>query len=300
MVRVFLMALFPGVLPWLLPAAGLKIDHVTVAGSSLKKMQAGLSAVGIQTVYGGAHSNHATEMALVSFPDGSYLELIALQPNADPQAVDRHEWASFLKADAEPCAWAVRERDLDAEVQRLKTASVAVSAPVKSGRQRPDGVHLEWETSEIGGGIRGTFFPFLIHDFTDRNQRAFPQGKPVTKDFRSVTRVVIAVKDLDAALKLYRQAYGVPPPIKQVDESFGAHLALLGGIPVVLAQPLTSHSWLNGRIAKFGEGPCAFVLGAANPGHHKAASKSRWFGAEISWFDPEELGWRLGFEAAGR
>jgi hypothetical protein len=296
MVRVCLIALLPA----LLPAAGLKIDHVTVAGSSLKKMQAGLSALGIETLYGGPHSNHATEMALVSFPDGSYLELIALQPKADPQAVERHEWASFMKGDAGPCAWAAREKDLAGEVQRLKAAGVAVSAPVKSGRQRPDGVRLEWETSEIGAGIRGTFFPFLIEDFTDRNQRAFPQGKPVTKDFRSVTRVVIAVKDLDAAIKLYRQAYGVPPPIKQVDETFNAHLALLGGIPVVLAQPLTAQSWLNERIAKFGEGPCAFVLGAANPGRYKAASKSRWFGAEISWFDPEKLGWRLGFEVAGR
>jgi Glyoxalase-like domain len=301
MVRVFLIALLPGVLPALLPAAGLKIDHVTVAGTSLKKMQADLSAAGIQTVYGGAHSNHATEMALVSFPDGGYLELIALQPNADAQAVDRHEWSTFMKADAGPCAWAAREeKDLAAEVERLKAVGVAVSAPVKSGRQRPDGVHLEWETSEIGASIRGTFFPFLIHDFTDRNQRAFPQGKPLTKDFRGITRVVIAVKDLDAAIKLYRQAYGVPPPIKQVDQSFGAHLALLGGIPVMLAQPLTSQSWLNERIARFGEGPCAFVLGASNPGHYKAASKSRWFGAEISWFDPEKLGWRMGFEEAGR
>ncbi len=296
MVRVCLIALLPA----LLPAAGLKIDHVTVAGSSLNKMQAGLSALGIETLYGGPHSNHATEMALVSFPDGSYLELIALQPKADPQAVERHEWAGFMKGEAGPCAWAAREKDLAGEVQRLKAAGVAVSAPVKSGRQRPDGVRLEWETSEIGAGIRGTFFPFLIEDYTDRNQRAFPQGKPVTKDFRSVTRVVIAVKDLDAAIKLYRQAYGVPPPIKQVDETFNAHLALLGGIPVVLAQPLTAQSWLNERIAKFGEGPCAFVLGAANPGRYKAASKSRWFGAEISWFDPEKLGWRLGFEAAGR
>ena len=296
MVRVCLIALLPA----LLPAAGLRIDHVTVAGNSLNKRQAGLATLGIETLYGGPHSNHATEMALVSFPDGSYLELIALQPKADPQAVERHEWASFMKGDAGPCAWAAREKDLAGEVQRLKAAGVAVSAPVKSGRQRPDGVRLEWETSEIGAGIRGTFFPFLIEDYTDRNQRAFPQGKPVTKDFRSVTRVVIAVKDLDAAIKLYRQAYGVPPPIKQVDKTFNAHLALLGGIPVVLAQPLTAQSWLNERIAKFGEGPCAFVLGAANPGRYKAASKSRWFGAEISWFDPEKLGWRLGFEAAGR
>src|SRR5476651_2475464 len=195
MVRVCLIALLPA----LLLAAGLKIDHVTVAGTSLKKMQADLAAVGIRTVYGGAHSNHATEMALVSFPDGSYLELIAIQPNADPQAVDKHEWARFLKSDAVPCAWAARVKDLAAEVKRLTDAGVAVSAPVKSGRQRPDGVRLEWETSELGAGIRGTFFPFLIHDFSDRKQRAFPQGKPVTKDFRSVTRVVIAVKDLDAA-----------------------------------------------------------------------------------------------------
>src|SRR5437016_12286409 len=136
MVRVAVLALLPAVLP----AAGLKIDHVTVAGSDLKKMQADLAAVGIQTVYGGPHSNHATEMALVSFPDGSYLELIAPQPNADPRAVDRHEWATWLKANAGPCAWAAREKDLAGEVARLTAVGVAVSAPAKSGRQRPDGI----------------------------------------------------------------------------------------------------------------------------------------------------------------
>jgi hypothetical protein len=174
MVRVFLIALMPA----LLLAAGLKIDHVTVAGTSLKKMQADLAAVGIRTVYGGAHSNHATEMALVSFPDGGYLELIALQPNADAQAVDRHEWAAFMKADAGPCAWAAREeKDLAAEVERLKTAGVAVSAPVKSGRQRPDGVRLEWETSEIGAGIRGTFFPFPDSRFLGPQTARLPAGQ---------------------------------------------------------------------------------------------------------------------------
>ena len=296
MLRLLVLAFIPA----LLSAAELKIDHATVAGSDLKKMQAALASVGVQTVYGGPHSNHATEMSLVSFSDGSYLELIAIQPNADQQAVDKHEWVKFLKSDAVPCAWAARVKDLTAEVKRLTAAGVAVSAPVKSGRQRPDGVRLEWETAEVGTETRGSFFPFLIHDFTDRNQRAFPQGKPVTKDFRGIARVVIAVKNLPDAIKRYQQAYGVPPPIMQADNAFEAHLALLGGIPVVLAQPLNAQSWLNARIEKYGEGPCAFVLGAVNPGHYKAASKSRWFGAEISWFDPEKLGWFLGFEAAGR
>src|ERR1022692_2753388 len=265
-----------------LAAADLKVDHVTAAGSSLKQLQANLSAIGIETVYGGPHSNGATEMALVSFPDGSYLggphsngatemalvsfpdgsylELMAPQAKADAQALERQPWTKFMKADGGPCAWAVRETDVAAEVQRLRAAGIAVSAPVRNGRQRPDGVRLDWETAQVGTEPNGTFFPFLIHDFTPREQRAFPQGKPLNKDFGGVTKVVIAVRDLEASLKRYRQAYGTPPAIKQVDADFGAHLALLGGAPVVLAQPLTADSWLAQRLAQFGEAPCAFVL----------------------------------------
>ncbi|MGD0775421.1 MAG: VOC family protein [Candidatus Solibacter sp.] len=285
-------------LPVVLSAADSRIDHVTIAGSDIKRMQAKLASVEIASVYGGAHSNHATEMALVSFPDGSYLELMGITSNAEADAVGRHVWAKFLQENAGPCAWAMREKDLAAEVSRLKAAGVAVSAPSDSGRTRPDGVRLEWETSDIGGETRGTFFPFLIEDKTPREQRAFPQGKPVTKEFRGVTRVVIAVRNLDDAIQRYRQAYGMPRPIKQVDQSFQGYLALLGNLPVVLAQPLNAGSWLAERIERFGEGPCAFVLAAVNPAHFHGIAKTRWFGAEISWFDEEKLGWRLGFEAA--
>src|SRR3982751_2670190 len=89
--------------PALLGAADLKIDHVTVAGRDLKQMQAALEGVGIPTVYGGPHANGVTEMALASFADGSYLEAIAVQAKADPQALERHEWAPFLKGNATPC-----------------------------------------------------------------------------------------------------------------------------------------------------------------------------------------------------
>ena len=282
--------------PAALCAAALRVDHVTVAGGDVKKLQAALQAAGIPSVYGGAHSNRTTEMALVSFPDGSYLELMGLQPGADPQLVEQHAWAKFLKGDAGPCAWAVRENDIAAEIKRLQAAGIPVGAAVRSGRQRADGVRLEWQTSDVGAASRGTFFPFLIQDQTPREQRAFPGGKPVTRDFRGVTKVVIAVRSLDDAVKRYRQAYGLPAPIKQVDKGFGAYLASVGGGPALLAQPLTSDSWLAERLERFGEGPCAFVLGANQPGRYRAASKTRWFGIDISWFDPGKLGWRLGFE----
>jgi hypothetical protein len=283
-------------LPALLGAADLTIDHVTVAGTDLKKMRANLAAVGIQSEYGGPHSNHATEMALTSFPDGSYLELIAIQSDADPKAVAAHYWSKQLKADAGPTAWAVRAKDIAAEVKRLKSAGVNVSDPDRSGRQRPDGVRLDWEAARVGAEPNGTFFPFLIRDFTPRQQRAYPAGKPTTRDFNGIVKVVIAVRDLKAAVTRYRDAYGLPEPIQQVDAGFEAHLALLGGTPVVLAAPLMPQSWLAARLDQVGEGPCAFVLRVQKESPYKATSKTRWFGVDISWLDTARLGWRLGFQ----
>jgi hypothetical protein len=282
----------------LLQASDFQIDHVTVAGSDIRKLQAGLAAIGITSVYGGAHLNNTTEMALASLPDGAYLELMALRQNADPHLAGQHVWARFLKGDAGPCAWALREKNLPGEVKRLKAAGIAVSEPVASGRERPDGVRLDWQTSDVGEGVRGAFFPFLIHDLTSRDLRAFPQGKPSDGDFRGISRVVIAVRDLDAAIARYRQAYLLPEPIRQTDRSFGARLATFGGSPVVLAQPLDSASWLSLRLDRFGESPCAFVLAAVRPERYQAQSRTSWFGGEISWFDPEKLGWHLGFEKA--
>jgi hypothetical protein len=273
-------------------AADLKIDHVTVAGDDLKALQAGLRKVGIESVYGGPHSNHATEMAIVSFPDGSYLELMGIQPDADPHAVQSHAWSKYLTGNAGPCAWAVRQSDIAAEVKRLRGAGVKVSEPEDGGRQRPDGVRLSWQTSNVGEGDRGHFFPFLIQDKTPREQRVYPQGKPISREYRGISRVVIAVRNLDDAVKRYRAAYGLPAPIKQVDAEFGAQLALMGGSPVVLAAPLNGQSWLAERIERLGEAPCAFVLAATKP-VKSPASKTRWFGAEIGWLDAE---WQLGVE----
>jgi len=274
----------------------LNIDHATVAGKNLKAMEAKLESAGLHCEYGGPHKNGATEMALLSFPDGSYLEVIALQPNADPAVVQKQPWAKQMEGDAGPCAWAVRVKDVAAEVERLKASGVTVAKPEQSGRARPDGVKLEWETAQVGAEPRGTFFPFLIRDVTPRQNRAFPTGKPTTKDFGGVSRVVIVVRDLKESAKRYRAAYGLGPEIQQVDEKFGAQLALLGGTPVILAAPLTSDSWIGQRLQRFGEGPCAFILTGKKTSRYKAATKSRWFGFDISWFDVDKLGWPLGFE----
>jgi len=228
------------------------------------------------------------------------MELIAIQPNADPAAVAAHYWSKRMQNDAGPCAWAVRPKDLAAEVQRLQAARVAVTSPARAGRARPDGVPLEWETANVGQGPNGMFFPFLIRDFTPREQRAYPTGKPSTQDFSGVARVVIAVRDLKASVKRYREAYVLAAPVEQDDTGFGARLASFAGTPVVLATPVNAQSWLAARLDKIGEGPCAFILHARNGKSYRATlkttSKSTWFGDAISWLDTGRTGWWIGFE----
>lgn len=282
-------------LPMTLMAAELTIDHVTVAGKDLKAMQATLAALGIPSEYGGPHSNHATEMALTSFPDGSYLELIAIPPNADPAAVAAHYWSRHMQQDGGPCAWAVRPRDFDLEVQRLQARNLTVQ-PARSGRARPDGVRLDWEAAPVGPGPNGTFFPFLIRDFTARAQRAYPSGKPSTQDFSGVARVVIAVRNIKTAITRYRYVYGLEAPLRQTDQGFGANIADFPGTPIVLAMPVNRESWLAARLDKIGEGPCAFILRARNARSYRVTSKSTWLGSAISWLDTGKSGWWLGFE----
>ncbi len=275
-------------------AAQLQVDHVTVAGRDLRAMRRAFEAAGLKDEYGGPHANHATEMALASFPDGSYLELIAIQPQADPAAVAANQWHRCLVDEGGPCGWAVRPADLSSEAARLHAAGVAVTAPQKSGRKRPDGVVLEWETAQVGSG-NGNFFPFLIHDFTPRDRRAYPSGKPTITEYRGIARVVLGVSDLEAAIARYERAYGLAAPRRQDDADFGARLAWFPDTPVILAAPTGPQSWMAERVRRFGEIPCAFVLERANGGA-TGKSESSWFGKRISWLAPDVLGWRLGVE----
>ena len=288
MVRALLVAMlvwFPTM------AAELKVDHATAAGRDLRAMERAVQAAGLPYEYGGPHANHATEMALISFPDGSYLELIAIQPNADAAAVAASPWQKCMEGNAGPCAWAVRPSDLGAEAARLRTAAVAVTPPAKNGRKRPDGVQLDWETAQVGAA-NGNFFPFLIRDFTPRDRRAYPSGKPTASNFTGIVKVVLAVRDLETAISRYQAAYGLAVPQRQDDPAFGAKLAWFAGTPVVLATPTGPQSWLAERLERFGDMPCAFILG----GGKTVKAASNWFGTPIAWLGPDVLGWRLGVE----
>lgn len=279
-----------------LHAADLRIDHVTVAGERLAALEQQAAAVGLQVQYGGVHQNGATEMAIASFPDGSYIEFIAKAPHADPAAFAAHHWARFIDGNAGPCAWAVRPKDFAAQTDWFKSKGVPVEVK-DGGRKRPDGEELRWQTASVGTEGSGEFLPFLIRDLTPRERRAYPSGKAANRDETGVLRVVIGVRKLDAAFERFRAVYpDVAKPLRQLDKRFEAELAWIPDTPVVFAAPV-GQSWITERLEKFGEGPVAFVLQGKKLKAKDVAESSRWFGRDVAWFDSAKLGgWRLGVE----
>jgi hypothetical protein len=263
----------------------MKLDHVTLAGQNLAELREAFTATtGIPTEDGGPHSNHTTEMALASFPDGSYLELIGIRREADPAAVAAHPWSQFLRDNGGPCAFALQATE--------PGAGVSANTPEKGGRTRPDGVQLSWETAGIGSGPLGSFLPFLIRDFTPREDRVYPSGKPTSARYHGIALVVLGVRDLEGSIEQYQKAFQLSAPRRQRDETFGADLAWFQDSPVVLAVPLTSTSWLTHRIERFGDSPCAVVFTAA--GGLMGRRSPDWFGHPTFWNTDQTFGWRLG------
>jgi hypothetical protein len=274
-------------------AAQLKIDHATVCGANLDAMRMAMNAVTrVQPEYGGPHSNHATEMALVSFPDGSYLELMGIQAKADPAAVTKHEWSRFLRNNAGPCAFAMHVTDIAREVRELKSAGVATREPESAGRTRPDGVKLAWQTAGVGPGVRGSLLPFLIADQTPRENRAYPGGKATTEKFGGIARVIVGVRDMQGAIEQYRRAFHLAAPRRERNDRLGADLAWFEGTPFMLAQGTDAGSWVTHRVMNFGDAPVAFLL--ANGKNDIKGSPADVFGRMVFWMDESKLGWRLG------
>src|ERR1022692_5188546 len=130
----------------------LEIDHASICGSNLDTLRQDFADIGLTPDFGGPHGNGITQMALIGFDDGTYLELIA---PIKPGTTAGSAWAKFMSEDAVPCAWAVGTNVLLQEVERLKKLGISVSAPEPGSRKRPDGMSIEWKRADVGSGTAG-------------------------------------------------------------------------------------------------------------------------------------------------
>jgi hypothetical protein len=271
-----------------------ELDHATICGPDLDALRQAFTDIGMTPDFGGPHGNGVTQMALVAFEDQSYIELIA---PIKPGVTEGSDWAKFMAGDVGTCAWAAGTNVLSQNIDRLKKAGIAVGELKRGSRKRPDGMALEWVTAQVGSGTAGSVLPFIIEDQTPRVWRVQVSESMKGAPVYGVESVVVGVNDLNAAIALFRKAYGWAEPLTENQKDFGK-LAYFPGEPVILAAP-SGGGWLADRVNKYGESPVAVLLGTrdfpAAAKKYKLGGTKMWFGQKVAWIDPGRLkGARVG------
>ena len=229
------------------------IDHLVIVVNDLAEATNDYQRLGFTVVPGGRHPA-GSHNALISFQDGSYLELIAFYRDA----VD-HRWWDPLGKGERLVDFCFQTDDLRGDTEKLRAAGVSINNPVPWSRKRPDGYELKWLLSLATGSHRGVA-PFLIEDITPRTER-IPQQFHHENGVSDIEKVTVAVRELALIEKWYGTLLGSSGKYI-VDKELGAKgLAFHVGphifeflTPQDAASPLVD--WLR----QFGPSPFSAVL----------------------------------------
>ncbi|MFB6169832.1 MAG: VOC family protein [Haloarculaceae archaeon] len=259
------------------------IDHATLAGSDLATLERLVGDLGFEPSYGGPHANGETEMSLVVFPDGSYLELLApVREGATPT-----RWARHLRAETSPCAWAIPAPDIDATAERAAAAGIEVDGPLDGGRDRPDGTRVAWRFAFLGPGDPGAVLPFLIDDETPREYRV--PTDPVTDAVGGLARVLVCAREADAPLGRFERAFGASVEHTVADDALGATVHLLSEVAGAVVVPDSHTGPLADRLDRYGDCVCGYVFEPGTGVPAESAAASEWGDRTVEWFAPGDV-----------
>lgn len=257
----------------------MQIDHAVVGASDHSGLVERFETAGFAPAFGGVHDHGTTQMSVLGFPDGSYLELLGPTPDTPPE--EAVFWPDRLAADAGPTAWALLVEDVTDRAVHHVRRGTPVDGPHHRGRERPDGTPIEWDMVFLGDDADGTAYPFLIADRTPRHYRVTPTEGLEDGPLAGVATVVVAVDDAAEWGERFADGFRTPSPIRFDHGDIAGALFDVPGSPLVLAE--SSPSTL---------GPTAFLLGTADL---DAASEAFDLVRAGDW-QGRALAWLAGFE----
>jgi catechol 2,3-dioxygenase-like lactoylglutathione lyase family enzyme len=229
------------------------IDHIVIVVKNLEEATKDYEQLGFTVVPGGKHPV-GSHNALISFADGSYIEIIAFYR----EAID-HRWWDPLQKGERFVDFCMQTNDLQGDTLKLRAAGVAINDPVPWSRTRPDGYELKWFLSLAQGSHRGVA-PFLIQDVTPREER-IPQTFDHKNGTIGIGTVTVAVGELTAIQRWYETVLGFPG-MNINNEKLGASGVSyqIGPHKVDFLMPLDPQSPLVNWLRTFGPSPYAATL----------------------------------------
>ena len=239
----------------------LGIDHLVVAVPDLDTAIRNYTEVGFTVVPGGRHPV-GTHNALISFADGSYVELIAFyEPSPG------HRWWAPLQKGGGLVDFCMQTDDLRGDTAAFRQAGVAIDDPKPLSRARPDGYKLSWVLSIPRDAHRGVA-PFLIQDETPREERV-PRQMTHRNQVRGIGAVTVAVTDVAPVRHWYARVLGAAgQDVSRGDLAAAGARFTIGPHMLDFVAPRGAGSPLTGWLKARGPSPYAATLltAAGKPG----------------------------------
>ncbi|MEM7030778.1 MAG: VOC family protein [Chloroflexota bacterium] len=233
------------------------IDHIVIMVQNLDQARQGFDDLGFTVLSGGTHAANPTHNALISFKDGAYIEIIALQPGKEdhPRSKRLDKWVAASPGLVD---FALLPTHIEADIIAARERGLDIEDAQDGGRLRPDGQAIQWQTANLGG----SGLPFLCGDVTERRLRV-PDGEAQhhKNGVTGVSNITIAVENLLTSAKYYEALLGIPPRPTPQNAALQAKTTTfsLNTVSITLAQPLAEASPLQSYL-KQGERPYSFTL----------------------------------------
>ncbi len=232
------------------------IDHVVVAVDDLTQTVRDYERLGFAVTFGGDHAHRGSHNALITFQDGSYIELIAFKH--EPPVKD-NTWWDLLQTGEGLVDFALVSDDLLTELQRLTSQDLEITGPMEGGRLRTDGVRVAWRLARLNvNGVER--LPFVIDDITDRDLRV-PLGPNANhpNGVTGIAGVTVAVTSLTVAEPLYQSLLGESTTRRD------AFRFTVGNQFVQLIEPVEPESEVAAFLSSRGSGPFRVTLRGPSP-----------------------------------
>lgn len=198
--------------------AGTRIDHIIWAAPELMAGVEEFSRLsGVDPAVGGSHPGRGTRNYLASAGSGTYIEIIAPDPDQMPFDPTERPVQAFAEVISgmdgpEVDMFVFSAPDLEALADLARGLGLEVVGPSPGERRTPEGKLIRWSHVDFLGHDFGQFIPFAINwlDSTHPSETS-PQGV-------GISGVVVEHPRADELRQIY-QALGVPAEVVQAERA---------------------------------------------------------------------------------
>ncbi len=233
------------------------LDHVIVAVADLDEAVAVYAAITGRPPALRSRSPRGTQNALFLFPSGPYLELLAPWQEAPERGTSAEALARRL-AERGPglSGIALAPADIDAAVERLRTAGEEAMTPVANGARNDDGRERTWRAARLPS-IAGDSSYLVQHTGWDWRAELLPPVLPERQGsaVRAIHYVAFDVTEANASDR-WGGWTGVLCGERLVSEAVGAEVLIhqLGAATVEFVSATRPDGPVAERIARRGAG----------------------------------------------